>query len=103
MELKHALSIAPRGSSILKGAVRVEVLPGVTVETMAIKTPTEVWVPIEARLPKGGFIKALVQLDHATYARALQVAERIGGVPVLVGMVQKYASEHLDVRRILPR
>jgi hypothetical protein len=103
MNVKHALSIAPKGSAVLRGAVRIEVCPGVSVETMAIKTPTEVWVPIDARLPDGGYVRALVQLDHATYARALAAAERHGGVPVLVGMVQKYANEHIDFRRILPR
>jgi hypothetical protein len=100
--IEAALAIAPRGSRSL-GAVRVEIGEDVTVEAFALATPHCVIVPIDAQLPDGGFVRAQLQVDHKTWGKIVDAAERIGGVPVITNMISRYADRRADMRLLLPR
>ncbi len=101
LDVKAALARAPRGSRSL-GELYFEIGDN-RVHTMAISTPTSVLIPLNAELDGGGFVRATIEMDHATYERALGVAKRYGGLPVLSNAIERATNQHCDFRPLLPR
>ena len=114
MDIKAALARAPSGSRLL-GELLVEI-QGTRVHTAAIATPHSVVIPVDTRIEAtderpAGFIRATIEMDHATYDRTISAAKRIGGLPVLQNMLERYTGKqviaqlekHADFRPILPR
>jgi hypothetical protein len=102
MDPKAALARAPTGSRLL-GELYVEIGPEVRVQTMAIATPHSVIIPVDAKLPGGGFCRATIELDHDSYEKAIGAARRLGGLPISSNMVGRALGQHADFRPLLPR
>lgn len=102
MNVEEALALSPRGSVIERELI-VEVSPDASVRTAAIRGPDGVMlIPVDIRLPDGGFVQGIFKMDEVTYERAIRAAERLGGVPVLRNLLRA-ASETADFRPILAR
>lgn len=98
MTSDDALAIAPPGSFIERRSVKIEIRPDLYVETMAIRTPDSVIIPFDGVLPNGGFARGMIELDPRTYDKVMKFADRIGGVPVIRGLLERYGSGELDFR-----
>jgi hypothetical protein len=101
LDVKAALALAPRGSRSL-GELYFEIGEN-RVHTMAISTPTSVIIPLDAKLDDGGFVRATVEMDHRTYERAIGIAKKFGGLPVLSNAIERATNQHCDFRPLLPR
>lgn len=103
MDASKALALAPPGSRLLKDVVRFEVRPDIYVDSVVVETRDSMIVVYDGKLPDGGFARGTLEVDKATYQKALEFGQRIGGRPMIKALLEKAAGDTLDIRRTLPR
>lgn len=98
----------PGGSAALgtpTRAYRIEV-SGAVIETAVYVLPDRVVIPLNARLPNGGFARGAVEVDRATFERAASLAERHGAALRLSSLTEQFTGARptvTDLRPLLAR